>query len=87
MKRKTAASSEPHLLASLGRVIRERRESMNITQEELAELTDFDRTYISLVERGKRNLSVLNLQVIASALNQKVSDLLKEAERADHSRE
>lgn len=86
MRRKTSATSESDLLASLGKVIRERRESVNITQERLAELTDFDRTYISLVERGKRNLSILNLQVIATALNQKVSDLLKEAERATQSR-
>ena len=83
MKRKTSVTSESDLLISLGKVIRKRRESVNITQEALAELTNFDRTYISLVERGKRNLSILNLQVIASALNQKVSDLLKEAERAD----
>ena len=82
MRRKTLASSNADLLLSLGKVIRERRESVNLTQEQLAELTDFDRTYISLVERGKRNLSILNLQVIATALNQKVSDLLKEAERA-----
>lgn len=82
MRRKTSASSESDLLVLLGKVIRERRESASITQERLAELTDFDRTYISLVERGKRNLSILNLQVIATALDQKVSDLLKEAERA-----
>lgn len=87
MKRKTSVTTESDLLVSLGKVIRQRRESMNITQEAFAELTDFDRTYISLIERGKRNLSVLNLQVIASALNQKVSDLLKEAERANQSRE
>jgi transcriptional regulator with XRE-family HTH domain len=86
VRRKTSATSESDLLASLGKVIRERRESVNITQERLAELTDFDRTYISLVERGKRNLSILNLQVIAAALHQKVSDLLKEAERATQSR-
>jgi transcriptional regulator with XRE-family HTH domain len=83
VKRKTSVATDADLLVSLGKVIRRRRESMNVTQEAFAELTDFDRTYISLIERGKRNLSVLNLQVIASALNRKVSELLKEAERAD----
>ncbi len=86
-ERKASVTADYDLLVSLGKVIRQRRESMNITQEAFAELTDFDRTYISLIERGKRNLSVLNLQIIASALNQKVSDLLREAERANQAGE
>jgi transcriptional regulator with XRE-family HTH domain len=86
MKRKTSVSSEPRFLVSLGNVIRNRRELLKLTQEEFAEVTGFDRTYISLIERGKRNLSILNLQVIASSLQLKLSDLLREAEGADKSK-
>lgn len=76
-------SSEPQFLEALGTAIRNRREALELTQEDLAEIAGFDRTYISLVERGKRNLSILNLQVIAVSLRWKVSDLLKEAERGN----
>lgn len=75
--------SKLSLLDTLGKVIRQRREQLNLTQEDLAHISGFDRTYISLLERGKRNLSVLNLQVIARALQTKTSELLKEAEHGN----
>jgi transcriptional regulator with XRE-family HTH domain len=43
------------LVADLGEAVRERRQGKNISQEALAEIADFDRTYISLLERGARN--------------------------------
>lgn len=39
----------------IGEVIREFRLSKSLSQEKLAELSELDRTYISLIERGKRN--------------------------------
>jgi len=48
-------------LIELGLKIKEARNKLGISQEELASRCDFDRTYISLVERGKRNPSYLNL--------------------------
>ena len=68
------------LLVRLGIVIQLRRKSRDLSQEEFAHIAGFDRTYISLVERGKRNLSVLNLQVFAKALKCSPSELLSEAE-------
>jgi len=65
------------LVADLGRTIRERRRAKNISQEALAEIADFDRTYISLLERGKRNPSFTNLCRVAAALNVTPSELLK----------
>lgn len=65
------------LLALLGATIRDRRQSMNLSQEALAEVANFDRTYISLLERGQRNPSFSNLCRIAAALGTTPSKLLQ----------
>ena len=80
MRRKTSSAQDSNYLKALGIAIRARREGLNLTQEKFAEITDFDRTYISLLERGKRNLSILNLQVVACSLKCEIADLVKEAE-------
>jgi transcriptional regulator with XRE-family HTH domain len=65
------------LLALLGSAIRDRRQNLNLSQEGLAEAADFDRTYISLLERGQRNPSFSNLCRLAAALNTTPSKLLQ----------
>ncbi len=65
------------IVADLGQVIRERRQSKNLSQEALAEIADFDRTYISLLERGVRNPSFTNLCRIAAALGTTPSELIE----------
>ena len=59
----------------LGGVIRSRRELLGLSQEKLAEQCGFDRTYISMLERGKRNPSLANLLKLASGLKTSVSKL------------
>ncbi len=54
------------------------RKLRGYSQEELAELSSLHRTYIGSVERGERNLSLVNLQKISAALGIKPEDLLKE---------
>lgn len=54
-----------------------RKENNNMTQDDLSELTDIDRTYISDVERGKRNIAIVNLEKIAKAFNLELWELLK----------
>jgi transcriptional regulator with XRE-family HTH domain len=61
----------------LGETIRYYRKKKGISQEKLAELCDLHRTYISSVERGERNVSVMNIVEIARALGIKPSVLLK----------
>ncbi|MCA1930286.1 MULTISPECIES: helix-turn-helix transcriptional regulator [unclassified Rheinheimera] len=63
-------------LLLFGLRVRELRSEKGISQEELAALTELDRTYISGIERGKRNLSLKNILKIASALNVTASQLL-----------
>jgi transcriptional regulator with XRE-family HTH domain len=63
--------------SALGRNIRKRREAKDLTQEALAELASLDRTYISDVERGGRNLSLSSIARIAKALGTTISDLTR----------
>jgi len=58
-----------------GNKVRELREKSAISQERLAELAGLDRTYISGIERGKRNVAVVNIEKVAKALGVKVKDL------------
>lgn len=53
----------------VGKRVRELRNSIGISQEELADLADLDRTYITSVECGKRNISIVNIEKLANALN------------------
>ncbi|MFT3883407.1 MAG: helix-turn-helix transcriptional regulator [Gemmatales bacterium] len=65
----------PKSLMPLGKAIRARREKLKLSQEELAKRCDFDRTYISMLERGKRNPSLLNLLRLVKGLETSVSKL------------
>jgi len=65
-------------LQIFGNKIKSLRASKGLSQEGLAFKAGLDRTYISLVERGKRNLSLLNICRFAEALEVKPSDLLND---------
>jgi transcriptional regulator with XRE-family HTH domain len=71
---------EQHYLQSVGLRIRTRREAQNLTQAQLGENCDLDRTFIGSVERGERNIAILNLRKIAQALRVPVQDLLADGE-------
>jgi transcriptional regulator with XRE-family HTH domain len=77
---KRAKKSE--LLKAFGQAVRARRVELNLSQEDLAETSHLDRTYIGGVERGERNLSLLNIYRIAGALKVSASHLIKSAEKA-----
>jgi len=62
----------------LGQAIRTRRLALKLSQEKLAEKARLHWTYIGAIERGERNVSLLNILKIAKALNVTPSDLLKE---------
>ena len=64
----TRQASEERTLRQFGLEVRAARVSLGLSQEQLAELANFDRTYVSLVERGQRNLSLLNICRLARAL-------------------
>lgn len=64
-------------LVTLGEKIRARREQLKLSQESLADRCDFDRTYISMLERGRRNPAFLNLVRLAEGLDLPLSTLIK----------
>lgn len=69
--------SRPDITVQFGERVREVRQSRSLSQEALADLAGLDRTYISSVERGRRNISLRNIEAIADALGVGMADLLK----------
>lgn len=73
-------SSHP-LLKAFCLVVQERRDSLGISQEELAHRAGLHRTYISDIERGSRNISLRSLIRLATALELTASGLICAAEK------
>lgn len=63
---------------SFGQRVRQLRTLADLSQVQLAELCGLHRTYIGAVERGERNISLLNIFAIARALNVAPAELLEE---------
>ena len=53
---------------TVGKRVKELRNKIGLSQEELADIAQLDRTYITSVERGKRNISIVNVEKLAKAL-------------------
>lgn len=69
--------NQTEILLQLGKNIKNIRNELNLSQEALALTCDFDRTYISLLERGQRNISFINLLRLANGLETDLSTLTK----------
>lgn len=65
----------PGILERFGSAVKFRREELSLTQEDLAERARIHRTYLSDVERGTRNLSLVNIERLASALSLTLPEL------------
>lgn len=79
MERSRRKKLEPiPVLIPFGRHIAELRKKLNppLSQEDLSELCDLDRTYISGVENGKRNVGLVNVFKLAKALQVEPKELL-----------
>ena len=70
--------SSEDILSRFGSRVRELRMASGLTQERLAELCGLDRSYIGGIERGERNVSLRNIQLIARALGVPLSRLMKD---------
>lgn len=62
------------ITVKVGSRIRELRKEAAVSQEKLALIAGIDRTYLASVENGKRNISIINLEKIANALNCSLAD-------------
>jgi transcriptional regulator with XRE-family HTH domain len=76
-----ATASENEILAACGTAVRVSRTQRDISQEHLAELAGLHRTYVGSVERGDRNVSLLNIVRLARALGTSPSELLRRPDR------
>lgn len=66
-----------NLLVKFGQRVREERIKQGYSQEELAELADVHRTYIGMIERAEKNITLKNIEKIANALKIKPEELLR----------
>jgi len=69
--------AKPDIRERFGTAVKFRREELGITQEDVADKAGIHRTYLSDVERGTRNLSLVNVEKLAEALNLAMSELFK----------
>ena len=60
-----------------GLAVRQRRKRVGVSQEDFADLCGLHRTYMGGVERGERNISLVNIEKIARALKVSLSQLLR----------
>ncbi len=64
-----------NLLVLFGLKIKELRKERGLSQEKLAELANLHRTYIGMIERGEKNITLLNVAKIAKALDMEICNL------------
>ncbi len=68
--------SKQQILIEFGNKVRDLRKEKGYSQEELAHKADLHRTYIGMIERAEKNITLVNIEKIANALECKISDLI-----------
>jgi len=63
------------VLIKFGNRVRKLRIKQNISQEKLAEMANVHRTYIGMIERAEKNITLINIEKIAKALDVSIYDL------------
>lgn len=71
--------SEHNILNVFGRNVRKYRQILKISQEELAHRANLHRTYIGMIERSEKNITLFNIEKIAKALDVKIENLIKDS--------
>lgn len=66
-----------NVLERFGKKLRERRQATGLSQERFADKAKLDRTYVSGIERGKRNVALRNLEALAKALGVTIAELME----------
>ena len=67
------------LLTKLGDAVRAARVARGMSQETLADAAGIDRSHMGKIERGERNVTIMNVAKVAAALDALPSDILREA--------
>jgi transcriptional regulator with XRE-family HTH domain len=72
----------PRLSPAFAKALRSHRKAKGISRERLAHAAGLHRTYVGLIERGQRNPTLDAAHALARALGMRLSELVREAERA-----
>lgn len=67
-----------NILIKFGEKVKQERLRLGLSQEELASRASVHRTYIGMIERAEKNITLENIEKIARALSLKISDIFKE---------
>lgn len=70
-------NSKREILIKFGKRVREIRKRKGFSQEQLSFKADLHRTYIGMIERAEKNITLINIEKIANALEMKINDLMK----------
>lgn len=68
--------SDNEILVTFGNNVKRIRKELNLSQEELAERANLHRTYIGMIERAEKNITLINIGKIAKALGVKITSLI-----------
>lgn len=60
-----------------GKALRQRRSKLGVSQEAFADMCELDRTYIGGIERGERNVALVNIEKLAKTLRISISELFR----------
>lgn len=63
------------ILLAFGQRVQELRKEQNLSQEQLADLAGVHRTYVGMIERAEKNITLCNIEKIAKALKVDIKDL------------
>lgn len=66
---------KPEVLIKFGKRIKQLREERGISQEKLGELAKVHRTYVGMIERGEKNITLTNIEKFARALKLEIKNL------------
>lgn len=74
---KLAMQSKTDVLIKFGERVRDLRKERGLSQEQLAFKADLHRTYIGMIERAEKNITLINIEKIANALDVPIDQLTK----------
>lgn len=78
MHTKISKMNKTNILEKFGEKLKEYRKLKGLSQEQLAEKANLHRTYIGMIERAEKNITLLNIEKIANALEVKITDLISQ---------
>ena len=79
--------NKSQVLIDFGMRVRDERRKLGLSQEELAARSGLHRTYIGMIERAEKNVTLENISKLAAGLNVPIAELFNEEDRASNAKE